>query len=42
MAVSKKTTKKSTQKSIHIIFKGNHSVVLATREAIGAMKYKGQ
>jgi hypothetical protein len=38
MAASKKTSKKSS----HIVFKGNRSVVLATREAIGAMKYKGQ
>ncbi len=38
MAAQKRTAPKSS----HIVFKGNYTTVLATRESIGAMKYKGQ
>ena len=36
------TVKGSTGRKSHVIFRGNRLVIIATREAIGAMKYKAQ
>jgi len=38
----KKQKKESKKKKSHIVFQGNRTVIHASREAIGAMKYKGE
>jgi len=38
----KKTIQTKTRKDSHVICRGNQKVVRASREAIGAMKYKSE
>ncbi|KKR85589.1 MAG: hypothetical protein UV53_C0036G0002 [Candidatus Azambacteria bacterium GW2011_GWE1_42_9] len=38
----KKVTRSRISKKSHVVCRGNRKVVRASREAIGAMKYKAQ